>query len=140
LGFEPGQLVQYAITVSNRSTSGQSYIISAQVPNNTTVPWANIWQAGLQSVTCAGVEGTTCTGGKTIQWGNSTGYPVSIAAGQSFTVTFAALVDTASAPTNGTVIRASATARGLSGPAGRQRRVGCIGGAVSTWTRISLTP
>lgn len=108
----PGQLMQYSVTVSNRGAASQYHVISVQVPNNATVLAATISQgaSGAQ----AGCNGAaSCAPGTTIQWGNNTGYPVGIAAGQSVTVTFAALVDTTNPPPSGTLLRSTATATGV---------------------------
>jgi uncharacterized repeat protein (TIGR01451 family) len=99
----PGQLVQYAVTVTNRGTSSATYTTEAQVPNHTTVPAGSIGQGG----SCVGLLITVpCPAGGTIRWSDV------ILAGQSITLQFAALVDTASPPPNGTVIRSTATAQG----------------------------
>jgi YD repeat-containing protein len=98
-----GELVQYAVTVTNRTTGSLLYTISAQVPNHTTVASNAISPGGG----CGGAG--SCAAGVVITWGS-----YSIATGQSATVLFAALVDTANPPPNGTLISstASATASG----------------------------
>jgi hypothetical protein len=103
---QPGQLVQYTVTVTNRSTGNQVYIVEAQVPNHTTAPTTSIGQGGF----CIGI-GThptaSCPAGGTVRWQNFL-----INAGQSVTLSFAALVSTANPPPNGTIIRSTATATG----------------------------
>ena len=105
----PGQFVQYAATVTNRGVNGGGYDIEAKVPNFTSVPVGAIGQSGF----CVGVNATLpCPAGGTVRWQN-----FYIAAGQSLSLPFAALVDTASAPPNGTVIRSTLTALGTNGGA-----------------------
>ena len=98
----PGELVQYAITVTNRTASSQFYSITAPVPNHTTVASNAVSSGG-------GCGLSSCPAGTIVTWGSHY-----IAAGQSDTVQFAALVDTASPPPNGTLISttAAATANG----------------------------
>ena len=98
----PGELVQYAITVTNRTASSQFYSITAPVPNHTKVASNAVSSGG-------GCGLSSCPAGTIVTWGSH-----SIAAGQSDTVQFAALVDTASPPPNGTLISttAAATANG----------------------------
>ena len=105
----PGQLVQYAVTVSNRSAQTLDYTITAQVPNGTTVAYSAISQSTTFDANC-GANVAVCAAGSTIRWGLSSIYPVRIAAGQSATVSFSALVDATNPPPNGTVIRSTATA------------------------------
>ena len=105
----PGQFVQYAATVTNRGVNGGGYDIEAKVPNFTSVPVGAIGQSGF----CVGVSvSLPCPAGGTVRWQN-----FFIAAGQSLTLPFAALVDTASPPPNGTVIRSTLTALGSNGGA-----------------------
>jgi len=104
----PGQFVQYAVTVTNRSTGNNFYSVEALTPNGTTVSGGAIGQGGG----CNGIPllNTVCGPGGVIGWFN-----VLIVPGQSATFTFAALVDTANAPPNGTVIRSTATALVING-------------------------
>ena len=101
----PGQVVQYAATVTNRATITQNYIITAQVPNGMTVAASAISQNVY--ATCSGAS--VCGPGRVILWGSG-GHPAAVAAGQSVTVTFAALVDAANPLPNGTVVRSTAEA------------------------------
>ena len=103
----PGQFVQYAVTVTNRSTGTQSYTVNAQVPNHTTVPAGSTGQNG----SCGGLPNGACPTGGTLLWF------ISVLAGQSVTLQFAALVNTTNPPPNGTVIRSTATANGSAGGA-----------------------
>ena len=105
----PGQLVQYAVTATNRSTATLDYTITAQVPNGTTVAASAISATTTFDAGC-GTNVSVCAAGSTIRWGLSGTYPVRIAAGQSATVSFSALVDATNPPPNGTVIRSTATA------------------------------
>ena len=104
----PGELVQYAITATNRSAVPHSFSVSAQVPNHTTVSnGAFSVPTGIsQGGSCGSSAITTCAAGSTISWlfGNNP-----IAPGQSVTVQFSALVDTINPPPSGTVIRSTAS-------------------------------
>jgi uncharacterized repeat protein (TIGR01451 family) len=100
-----GQLVQYAVTATNVGSTLQTYSITARVPNNTVAPLNGI--GSFYSWSCGGSNGGSCPAGSTIQWG-----AVNIAAGQSATVTFAALVDVVNPPPNGTVLHATASVAG----------------------------
>ena len=111
----PGQLVQYAATVTNRTSNVQYYVITAPVPNGMTVAASAISQ-GASGAT-SGCGASVCGPGTMIQWGNASGYPVGVGAGQSVTVTFAALVDATNPPANGTVIRSTAAATTSAGSA-----------------------
>ena len=105
----PGQFVQYAATVTNRGVNGVYYDVEAKVPNFTSVPVGAIGQSGF----CVGVNATLpCPAGGTVRWQN-----FYIAGGQSLTLPFAALVDTASPPVNGTATRSTLTAVGSNGGA-----------------------
>src|SRR2546422_1403606 len=95
----PGELVQYAVTVTNRSIGDLSYSVQAQVPNHTTVDSGNIGQSG-------GCGLLVCTAGRPISWNRV------ISAEQAMTFSFAARVDTTNAAPNGTVIRSTVTATG----------------------------
>ena len=98
----PGELVQYAVTVTNRGVNVAGYTVDAQVPNYSTVPAGGIGQGGF----CVGVANPSpCPSGGTVRWTN-----FSISGGQSATLPFAAMVNTASPPANGTIIRSTATA------------------------------
>ena len=103
----PGQLVQYAATVTNRAANTQYYTITALVPNGTTVAASAI----SQNVYAACSGATVCGPGSVILWGGG-GHPAVVGAGQSVTVTFAALVDAANPLPNGTVIRSTAEGTG----------------------------
>ena len=100
----PGQLVQYAVTVTNRSTGSFVYAAEAQVPNHSTVPVGSIGQSGSCTAVASNVP---CPAGGTVRW---PGFFIN--AGQSVTLQFAALVNTTNPPPNGTVIRSTATAQG----------------------------
>ena len=106
----PGQLVQYAVTVTNGSAENRQYIITAQVPMGMSVPDKNIVEGGY-AVRCGGnsLYNTSCMAGQVISWGTFTGYPAQIGAGQSVTVGFAAIVDTVNPPSSGTVLRSLST-------------------------------
>jgi len=105
----PGQTVQYAVTVTNRTAAGNNfYQIEAQVPSGMTVPAGNVGQSGA----CGVFTNVACAAGGVIRWTN-----IQIAPGQSTTLQFAALVNTLNALPNGTVVRSTATARVVSGSA-----------------------
>jgi hypothetical protein len=99
----PGGAIQYTITATNRSAAAQGLSIAAQVPNYTTVAPSAISPGG----TCASAP---CTAGSTIAWS----FP-SVAAGQSVTAQFSAVVSTTDIPADGTVVRASAAVRSAAG-------------------------
>ena len=103
----PGQLVQYAVTVTNRDSVARYYTITAQVPNGTTVAGSAISQIPGSGSTCGAA---TCVAGAAILWGGPGYSAVPLTPGQSVTVSFAALVDAANPLPNGTVIRSTATA------------------------------
>ena len=110
----PGQLVQYAVTVTNRGSVARNYVISAQVPSGTTVAGSAISQVpGTATAGCMGSQ--NCAAGASILWGWFGNIPVPIAAGQSVTVSFSALVDVTNPPPNGTVLHSTATANGTNG-------------------------
>ena len=130
----PGQVVQYAVTVTNRDTLARGYVITAQVPSGTTVASSAI--STVPNGYNAGCGNTTiCTAGATIAWGSSSYGTVSLAPGQSMTVSFSALVDATNPPPNGTVIRSTATANGFNnnGTSGASASVDVViqGGASS---------
>ena len=97
----PGEFVQYAVTATNRSANASTYTLTAQVPSHTTVPAGSIAQTGS-----CGLINAACPAGGTIRWIQVIG------GGQSFSVAFAALVNTTNPPPNGTLIRSTATAEG----------------------------
>jgi len=102
---QPGQAVTYDITLSNTgnvtygSNCCNSLNIRASVPNNTMVVSAA--QAGGGS--CSNVSGSAavfpCTPGQDIVWSG-----MGLAAGASVNFHFSALVNTSSAPSNGTLL------------------------------------
>ena len=85
--------------MTNHSAVDLSYAIQALVPNHTTVAATSIGQGGSCGV-------VVCTPGRTIGWSRVIG------AGQAIAFPFAALVDTSNPPSNGTVIRTTASATG----------------------------
>ena len=88
---QPGQTVTYSITLSNTtSTSTPSFSLRASVPNGTTISQAQAGGGG-----CTGSV-WPCQPGQDIDW-----YPVAVAAGQSQTFQFNALVNSGSPPNNG---------------------------------------
>ena len=80
----PGQVVQYAVTVTNRDTVTRNYTITAQVPSGTTVVSSAI--STVPNGYNAGCGSPVCAAGATIAWGSSSYGTVSLAPGQSMTV------------------------------------------------------
>ena len=105
-----GQLVEYTATVINRSAVPHYYAITIPVPAGMSVAAGSISQGA--SGAPAGCGAAVCLAGSVIQWGNNTGYPATVGAGRSLTVTFVAQVDTNNPPAAGTVIRTTASAAG----------------------------
>ena len=99
---KPGERVFYTLTVTNR-TANTIYIasgdITAIVPDHATVA-----SGERSNGVCNGSSSGTCAAGDTIYWGVG-----SLAAGQSASVTFAALVDTVNPPVSGTLLHSVAT-------------------------------
>ena len=93
----PGEPVQYAITLANRTSGTQFYNVDVLVPQHVTVASSSMSGNG----SCGLI---VCTPGRTIRWG------FNIGAGQSATMQFAALVDSVNPPANGTVIQVPAIA------------------------------
>src|SRR5947209_16207350 len=94
----PGEKVLYTVTFTNRTANlVNGWFVTATVPDHATV--AN---SDRGSGSCSSQQ--TCVAGSTINWnfGN-------VAAGQSESVTFAALVDTSNPPANGTQLHSVAT-------------------------------
>src|SRR5574337_1895983 len=101
---KPGEKVLYTVTFTNRTANlVNGWFVTATVPNHTTVA------AGERSSGyCVG--NATCNAGATIQWTFD-----NVAAGQSVSVTFAALVDTVDPPSNGTLLHSVATVNSNAG-------------------------
>jgi uncharacterized repeat protein (TIGR01451 family) len=106
----PGELVSYTVTVSNRTASTiNTWYVTATIPEHVTVA-----KGDHPGGSCStGSTGNTCYPGETISWLLS-----SIAGGQSLSVTFAALVDSASPPASGTLLRSTATVTAPNAAAG----------------------
>ena len=104
----PGEVVQYAVTVTNRYTTSEWLHAYAQVPDHATVAASAISAGGS-----CGQGVTTCGAGQTISW--SLGY---VGAGGSVTVMYTARVDTVNPPAAGTVLRSTASADAVASGAG----------------------
>ena len=104
----PGEVVQYAVTVTNRYTTSEWLHAYAQVPDHATVAASAISGGGS-----CGQGVTTCGAGQTISW--SLGY---VGAGESVTVLYTARIDTVNPPAAGTVLRSTASADAVASGAG----------------------
>lgn len=103
-----GEPVTYAITVANTGASSTgSFALRARVPAATVVPGAQD-----QGASCGGSSSADCTAGQTLTWSVS-----SLAPGASTTRGFTAVVDTAPAPTAGSVLATVVTTSVQSGAA-----------------------
>jgi pimeloyl-ACP methyl ester carboxylesterase len=98
----PGQLVQYALTVTNRDTQSHQFIVNALVPAHSTVPANSLGQGG----SCVGsTSAFSCPAGGTVRWTTTI-----LGSGQSVTLLFTTMLDAANPPPNGTLLRSTATA------------------------------
>jgi uncharacterized repeat protein (TIGR01451 family) len=99
---QPGQTVTYTIEVSNSGSITEPFTLLASVPNGATVISGQSGGGG-----CSVASGLfPCQPGQEIVWGNQ-----SLAAGQSATYQFAALVNSTSPPANGSLVSTVVTTR-----------------------------
>ena len=128
---KPGERVFYTVTITNRTANTvNGWLVSATVPDHTTVIWSDRSGGNCSSL-------STCGPGATISWNIP-----NLGAGQSESVTFAALVDSVNAPPNGTLLHSVATvaSNNAGGGASASSDVVVKGGPSTAIPVLSFTP